>query len=902
MEQAAKETLPISLEDEMRRSYLDYAMSVIVGRALPDVRDGLKPVHRRVLFAMYELNNDWNRAYKKSARIVGDVIGKYHPHGDSAVYDTIVRMAQDFSLRYMLVDGQGNFGSVDGDNAAAMRYTEIRLRKIAHDLLADLDKETVDFGPNYDGSEKEPLILPAKVPNLLINGSSGIAVGMATNIPPHNLDEVISACLHVLRNPECSIDELIEIIPAPDFPTAGIIYGLQGVREGYRTGRGRVVMRAKTHFEDLDKGARQAIIVDELPYQVNKKNLLERIAELVNEKKIEGISDLRDESDKSGMRVVIELKRGEVPEVVLNNLYKSTQLQDNFGMNMVALVDNQPRLLNLKQMLEYFLQHRREVVTRRTIFELRKARERGHVLEGLAVALANIDEFIAIIKAAANPVIAKQELMGKAWDSSMVREMLARAESDTPGGRNAYRPEGLLPEYGMQSTGLYRLSDSQAQEILQMRLQRLTGLEQDKIVNEYKEVMAEISDLLDLLAKPERVTQVIESELKEVQSEYGAAGSDTGRRSFIEMNATELFTEDLITPQDMVVTLSHTGYMKSQPLSEYRAQKRGGRGKQAAATKDEDWIDTLFVANTHDTILCFSDRGRMYWLKVWEVPQGSRTSRGKPIVNMFPLIEGEKITVILPIKGYQDDHYVFMATSLGTVKKTRLSDFSNPRKAGIIAVDLNDNDFLVGAAITDGQHDVMLFSDAGKAVRFDENDVRPMGRTARGVRGMNLGEGHQVIAMLVAPAEAAEGVQAAHVDANGVTIPSSVLTATENGFGKRTPIAEYTRHGRGTKGMIAIQTTERNGKVVAAALVSPEDQIMLITTGGVLVRTRVSEIREMGRATQGVTLINVDEGTRLSGLQRIAESDSDDEADDADEGDVAADPATDSTDDTVSDA
>ncbi len=876
MEQAAKETLPISLEDEMRRSYLDYAMSVIVGRALPDVRDGLKPVHRRVLFAMYELNNDWNRPYKKSARIVGDVIGKYHPHGDSAVYDTIVRMAQDFSLRYMLVDGQGNFGSVDGDNAAAMRYTEIRLRKIAHDLLADLDKETVDFGPNYDGSEKEPLILPAKVPNLLINGSSGIAVGMATNIPPHNLDEVVMACLHVLHNPECTIDELIEIIPAPDFPTAGIIYGVQGVREGYRTGRGRVVMRAKTHFEDLDKGSRQSIIVDELPYQVNKKNLLERIAELVNEKKIEGISDLRDESDKSGMRVVIELKRGEVPEVVLNNLYKSTQLQDNFGMNMVALVDNQPRLLNLKQMLEYFLQHRREVVTRRTIFELRKARDRGHVLEGLAVALANIDEFIAIIKAAANPVVAKQELMGKSWDSSMVREMLARAETDTPGGRNAYRPEGLLPEYGMQATGLYRLSDSQAQEILQMRLQRLTGLEQDKIVSEYKEVMNEISDLLDLLAKPERVTQVIESELKEVQADYGKEGGDTGRRSFIEMNATELFTEDLITPQDMVVTLSHSGYMKSQPLSEYRAQKRGGRGKQAAATKDEDWIDTLFVANTHDTILCFSDRGRMYWLKVWEVPQGSRTSRGKPIVNMFPLIDGEKITVILPIKGYQDDQYVFMATSLGTVKKTRLSDFSNPRKAGIIAVDLNENDFLVGAAITDGKHDVMLFSDAGKAVRFDENDVRPMGRTARGVRGMNLAAEQNVIAMLVAPAEATDGAVSAE---DGVAAPSSVLTATENGFGKRTPIAEYTRHGRGTKGMIAIQTSERNGKVVAASLVSPEDQIMLITTGGVLVRTRVSEIREMGRATQGVTLISVDEGTRLSGLQRIAESDSDDDTD-----------------------
>jgi DNA gyrase subunit A len=613
-----------------------------------------------------------------------------------------------------------------------------------------------------------------------------------------------------------------------------------------------------------------------LPYQVNKKNLLERIAELVNEKKIEGISDLRDESDKSGMRVVIELKRGEVPEVVLNNLYKSTQLQDNFGMNMVALVDNQPRLLNLKQMLEYFLQHRREVVTRRTIFELRKARDRGHVLEGLAVALANIDEFIAIIKAAANPVVAKQELMGKSWDSSMVREMLARAETDTPGGRNAYRPEGLLPEYGMQATGLYRLSDSQAQEILQMRLQRLTGLEQDKIVSEYKEVMNEISDLLDLLAKPERVTQVIEAELKEVQADYGKEGGDTGRRSFIEMNATELFTEDLITPQDMVVTLSHSGYMKSQPLSEYRAQKRGGRGKQAAATKDEDWIDTLFVANTHDTILCFSDRGRMYWLKVWEVPQGSRTSRGKPIVNMFPLIDGEKITVILPIKGYQDDQYVFMATSLGTVKKTRLSDFSNPRKAGIIAVDLNENDFLVGAAITDGKHDVMLFSDAGKAVRFDENDVRPMGRTARGVRGMNLAAAQNVIAMLVAPAEASDGAAPAE---DGVAAPSSVLTATENGFGKRTPIAEYTRHGRGTKGMIAIQTSERNGKVVAASLVSPEDQIMLITTGGVLVRTRVSEIREMGRATQGVTLISVDEGTRLSGLQRIAESDSDDDAD-----------------------
>ena len=883
---AAKETLPISLEDEMRRSYLDYAMSVIVGRALPDVRDGLKPVHRRVLFAMHELNNDWNRAYKKSARIVGDVIGKYHPHGDSAVYDTIVRMAQDFSLRYMLVDGQGNFGSVDGDNAAAMRYTEIRLAKIAHQLLDDLDKETVDFGPNYDGSEKEPLILPAKIPNLLINGSSGIAVGMATNIPPHNLDEVVSACLHLLSNPECSIDDLMEIIPAPDFPTAGIIYGIQGVKDGYRTGRGRVVMRAKTHFEDMDRGSRQAIIVDELPYQVNKKTLLERIAELITEKKVEGISDIRDESDKSGMRVVIELKRGEVPEVVLNNLYKFTQLQDTFGMNMVALVDNQPRLLNLKQMLECFLSHRREVVTRRTVFELRKARDRGHVLEGLAVALANIDEFIKIIKAAPTPPDAKRELLLKSWDSEVVREMLSRAEKDAPGGRNSFRPEDLDPAAGMQADGLYRLSEGQAQEILQMRLQRLTGLEQDKIVGEYKEVMLEIANLLDILAKPERITVIIKEELQAVQSEFGQAGNDTGRRSRIEMNATELFTEDLITPQDLVVTLSHGGYMKSQPLSEYRAQKRGGRGKQATATKDEDWIDTLFVANTHDTILCFSDRGRMYWLKVWEVPQGGRASRGKPIVNIFPLVEGEKITVILPIKAYEDDKYVFMATRKGVVKKSRLSDFSNPRKAGIIAVDLDEGDHLVGAAITDGRHDVMLFSDAGKAVRFDENDVRPMGRTARGVRGMNLDASHEVIAMLVAPAEI-EG-QTNAVDENGAPLPSSVLTATANGYGKRTPIAEYTRHGRGTKGMIAIQTSERNGKVVAAVLVSEQDQIMLITTGGVLVRTRVAEIREMGRATQGVTLINVDEGTELSGLQRIAESD-DEDGDDVDMNETSAD-------------
>jgi DNA gyrase subunit A len=858
MDQFAKETIPISLEEEMRKSYLDYAMSVIVGRALPDVRDGLKPVHRRVLFAMHEMNNVWNRPYVKCARVVGETMGKYHPHGDASIYDTLVRMAQPFSLRYMLVDGQGNFGSIDGDNAAAMRYTECRLDKIAGELLADLDKDTVDFVPNYDGKEKEPSVLPTRIPNLLINGSSGIAVGMATNIPPHNLTEVVDGALHVLRNADATVDELIEIIPAPDFPTGGIIYGVSGVRDGYRTGRGRVVMRAKTHFEEYGKENRAAIIIDELPYQVNKKSLLERIAELVRDKKLDGISDIRDESDKSGMRVVIELKRNEVPEVVLNNLYKQTQLQDTFGMNMVALVDGQPKLLNLKQMLECFLSHRREVVTRRTIFELRKARERGHVLEGLAVALANIDNFIAIIKAAPTPPVAKVDLMSRAWDSSVVREMLART-GEGIGGIDAFRPENLPKHYGIQPDGLYKLSDDQAQEILQMRLQRLTGLEQDKIVNEYKEVMDQIADLLDILSKPERVTVIITDELNAAKNEYGIGNKDE-RRSTIELNATDLGTEDLITPQDMVVTLSHTGYMKSQPITEYRAQKRGGRGKQAMATKEDDWIDQLFIANTHDYILCFSNRGRMYWLKVWEVPQGSRSSRGKPIVNMFPLQDGEKITVILPVSGenrtFPEDRYIFMATSLGTVKKTSLSDFSNPRKAGIIAVDLDDGDFLIGAALTDGKHDVMLFSDSGKAVRFDENDVRPMGRTARGVRGMNLEDGQQVIALLVAENE-----------------QQSVLTATENGFGKRTPITEYTRHGRGTKGMIAIQTSERNGKVVAATLVDTTDEIMLITTGGVLIRTRVAEIREMGRATQGVTLIAVEDGTKLSGLQRILESD-----------------------------
>ena len=875
MTQFAKETLPISLEEEMRRSYLDYAMSVIVGRALPDARDGLKPVHRRVLFAMHELNNDWNRPYKKSARIVGDVIGKYHPHGDFAVYDTIVRMAQDFSLRHMLVDGQGNFGSVDGDSAAAMRYTEIRLAKIAHEMLGDIDKETVDFGPNYDGSEKEPLVLPSKLPNLLVNGSAGIAVGMATNIPPHNINEVVDGCLHMLRNPETTIDELMEIIPAPDFPTAGIIYGINGVKDGYRTGRGKVVMRARCHFEDIDRGQRQSIIVDELPYQVNKKTLQERMAELVHEKKIEGISHIQDESDKSGMRLVIELKRGEVPEVVLNNLYKQTQLQDTFGMNMVALIDGQPRLCNLKDLISVFLQHRREVVTRRTVFELRKARDRGHVLEGLAIALGNIDDFIRIIRESPTPPVAKAELMTRSWDSKLVREMLTRTRAD--GGMiNAddYRPEGLEKEFGMGQDGLYRLSDTQAQEILQMRLQRLTGLEQDKIVAEYKEVMAVIEDLLDILAKPERVSVIICDELTAIKQEFGQHKLGA-RRSVVEYSAQDLSTEDLITPTDMVVTLSHTGYIKSQPLSEYRAQKRGGRGKQATATKEDDWIDQLFIANTHDYILCFSNRGRLYWLKVWEVPAGSRGSRGRPIVNMFPLQDGEKINVVLPLTGdmrtFPADRYVFMATSMGTVKKTALDEFSNPRKGGIIAVNLDDGDYLIGAALTDGQHDVMLFSDGGKAVRFDENDVRPLGRQARGVRGMMLEDGQSVIAMLVAEDET-----------------QSVLTATENGYGKRTSITEYTRHGRGTKGMIAIQQSERNGKVVAATLVHADDEIMLITDKGVLVRTRVSEIRELGRATQGVTLIALDEGSQLSGLQRIVENDAN-MADAETDGDAGAD-------------
>ncbi len=843
----AKETLPVSLEEEMRKSYLDYAMSVIVGRALPDVRDGLKPVHRRVLFAMHELSNDWNKAYKKSARIVGDVIGKYHPHGDTAVYDTIVRMAQDFSLRYTLVDGQGNFGSVDGDNAAAMRYTEIRMSKIAHELLADLDKETVNFGPNYDGSEHEPLVFPARFPNLLVNGSSGIAVGMATNIPPHNLSEVVDACLALLKNPDLDIEQLIEYVPAPDFPTAGFIYGLSGVKEGYRTGRGRVVMRARCHFEDIGKGERQAIIIDELPYQVNKANLLMKIGEMVREKRLEGISEIRDESDKSGMRAVIELKRGENADVILNKLYKDTQLQDSFGINMVAIIDGQPKLLNLKQVIDAFLRHRREVVTRRTIFELRKARERGHILEGLAVALSNVDEIIALIKAAPTPADAKRELMARSWRSSLVEDMLSRVS-------DASRPEGLLPEFGLVGQGKtrgYHLSDAQAQAILELRLQRLTGLEQDKIVGEYREVMDKITDLLDILAKPQRVTQIIHDELVAVKAQFGDK-----RRSEIITHTQDMSMEDLIAPEDVVVTLSHGGYMKAQRLDEYRAQKRGGRGKQATATKEDDFIDNLFIANTHNYILCFSNRGRVYWLKVYEVPQGSRTSRGKPIVNLLPLENGEKINAVLPVSEFVEDKYVFFATADGTVKKTPLNDFSRPMKRGIIAINLDENDHLIGVALTDGKHDVMLFSNGGKAVRFDENDVRATGRASRGVRGMKLAAKQQVISLLVAENE-----------------QQSVLTATENGYGKRSPIVEYTRHGRGTQGMIAIKTSERNGKVVAATLVNVEDEIMLIGTSGVLIRTRVKEIREMGRTAQGVTLMNVEEGEKLAGLSRIAEPD-----------------------------
>jgi DNA gyrase subunit A len=844
MDQIAKETLPVSLEEEMRRSYLDYAMSVIVGRALPDVRDGLKPVHRRILFAMHEANNVWNRPYVKCARVVGDVLGKYHPHGDTATYEALVRMAQGFSMRYPLIDGQGNFGSVDGDSPAAYRYTECRLERITSDMLADIDMETVDFVPNYDGKEQEPLTLPARIPNLLVNGSAGIAVGMATNIPPHNLGEVIDACQALLKNPDTSIDELIEIVPAPDFPTRGIVYGVEGVREGYRTGRGRIVMRARTHFEEDKKSGRISIIVDELPYQVGSDQLLKRIGDLVHEKRLEGLADARNESDKKGMRLVIELKRGENEEVVLNNLWKETQMEETFGMNVVALVDGQPRLLNLKQLLEAFLRHRREVVTRRTVFELRKARERGHILEGLAVALSSVDDVIVLIKGAQTPADAKAALMARFWRSKLVEELLARSSDGQA------RPEGLAPQFGLHKNG-YRLSEVQAQQILDMRLQRLTALEQDKIVAEYRETMDKIVDLIDVLAKPERVTKIISDELAEVKNAYGDA-----RKTEIVTKTQELSTEDLIAPEDVVVTLSHGGYMKSQPVADYRAQKRGGRGRQATATKDDDFVEKLFIANTHDQILCFSNRGRVYWLKVYEVPQGSRTSRGKPIVNLVPLMEHEKITAVLPVSAFDDEHFVFMATQLGTVKKTELSSFSRPMAKGIIAVTLEDQDYLIGVALTDGKQDVMLFSDEGKAIRFSEAEVRPMGRNATGVRGMKLQPGQRVISLLTAADES-----------------QSVLTATENGFGKRTSLAEYTKHGRGGQGMIAIDTSERNGRVVAAQLVTADDEIILITTGGVLIRTRVNEIREMGRATQGVTLINLDEGEKLTGLEKVVETD-----------------------------
>ncbi len=835
----AKEVLPVNLEDEMRQSYLDYAMSVIVGRALPDVRDGLKPVHRRVLYAMSVLGNDWNKPYKKSARVVGDVIGKYHPHGDTAVYDTIVRMAQPFSLRYMLVDGQGNFGSVDGDSPAAMRYTEVRMAKIAHELLADLDKETVDFVPNYDESETEPSVFPTRVPNLLVNGSAGIAVGMATNIPPHNLNEVINACVALIDNPELSIKDLMGYVPGPDFPTAAMINGVRGIQEAYATGRGRVYIRARSHVEG-EEGGRQSIIVTELPYQVNKARLLEKIADLVKDKKMEGISQLRDESDKDGMRMVIELKRGEVAEVVLNNLYQHTQMQSVFGINMVALVDGQPRLLNLKQVLEAFIRHRREVVTRRTVYELRKARERAHILEGLAVALANIDEVIGLIKASKSRAEARDELVRREWMPGIVTDLLQRS------GSEASRPDGLDARFGYHGD-IYRLSENQAQAILDLRLHQLTGLEQTKIVDEYKEVIERIDDLLDILSNPDRLMQVIRDELVAVREQFGDE-----RRTEILVDHLDLSMEDLITEEDVVVTLSHSGYAKSQPLSDYRAQRRGGRGKAATRVKEEDFIDKLFIASTHDTILCFSSRGKAYWLKVYQLPQAGRTARGKPIVNLLPLEEGERINAVLPVREYSENQYVFMATAQGTVKKTALADFSRPRTSGIIAVDLRDDDYLVNVDITDGSRDVMLFSNAGKAIRFQESDVRPMGRTACGVRGIRLAPGQKVIALIIVE----EG---------------TVLTATENGYGKRTSVSDYPIHGRGGQGVISIQGSERNGNVVGAVLVRDEDEIMLISNGGTLVRTRVNEISTMGRNTQGVRLISLQGDERLVGVECVVE-------------------------------
>ncbi len=847
MEPFAKETIPTNLEQEMRQSYLDYAMSVIIGRALPDVRDGLKPVHRRVLFAMYQLGNEWNKPYKKSARVVGDVIGKYHPHGDVAVYDTIVRLAQEFSMRYPLIDGQGNFGSVDGDAPAAMRYTEIRLARIAHEMLADIDRETVDFGPNYDETEVQPLVLPARVPNLLVNGSAGIAVGMATNIPPHNLSEVVNACLALIDNELIGVDELMELVPGPDFPTAGIIHGAEGIREAYRGGRGRIYVRARVTIETDEKRGRQAIVATELPYMVNKARVLERIAELVREKRIEGITDLRDESDKSGMRMVIELKRGEPAEVVLNNLYQHTQLQTVFGINMVALVNNQPRLFNLKELLEEFLRHRREVVTRRTIYDLRKARERAHVLEGLAVALSNIDPIIALIKAAANPAAAKDKLMAKPWPPGVVADMLKRA------GAELSRPDGLAADYGLGAQG-YRLSEVQAQAILDLRLHRLTGLEQDKIHGEYKDILTRITELLEILHSHERLMQVIRDELIALREQYGEA-----RRTEIVKDRLDLTTEDLIAEEDVVVTLSHAGYIKSQSLDVYRAQRRGGRGKTATRMKEEDFVEKLLVANTHSTILCFTNRGKVYWLKVYEIPQAGREARGKPIINLLSLKEGEKINAILPVRSFEQGGFVFMATSDGTVKKTDLAEFSRPRPSGIIAIDLDAGNRLVGVGLTDGKNDILLFSDAGKVVRFNEEEVRAMGRSARGVRGLQLGSEQSVIALIIAHGGAAEA-------------RATVLTATRNGYGKRTPLSDYPRHRRGGQGVISIQVNERNGPAVGACLVSEEDEVMLITSGGTLIRTRVAEISEVGRNTQGVRLIDLGDGEGLAGMEIVAES------------------------------
>jgi DNA gyrase subunit A len=846
MTEFAKEILPVNIEDEMKQSYLDYAMSVIVGRALPDVRDGLKPVHRRALFAMSELSNDWNKPYKKSARIVGDVIGKYHPHGDTAVYDTIVRMAQPFSLRYMLVDGQGNFGSVDGDSPAAMRYTEVRMAKIAHELIADLDKETVDFVANYDETEHEPSVFPTRVPNLLVNGSAGIAVGMATNIPPHNLTEVVNACLALIENPGIDIPGLMGYIPGPDFPTAGIINGVRGIHEAYRTGRGRIHIRARSHVEENDKG-RQKLVFTELPYQVNKARLLEKIAELVKDKKVEGISGLRDESDKDGMRMVVDLKRGEVAEVVLNNLYQHTQLQNVFGINMVALVDGRPQLLNLKQCLEAFIRHRRDVVTRRAVFELRKARQRAHILEGLSVALSNIDEVIKLIKSSPNRAVAKQALMARSWEPGAVTGMLER------GSAAASRPDNLEAGFGLVEGG-YRLSETQTQAILDLRLHQLTGLEQDKIVNEYKELLDLINELLAILQNPDRLMQVIRDELQELLDQFGDE-----RRTEILTDHLDLTLEDLITEEDVVVTLSHAGYAKSQPLSDYRAQRRGGRGKSATSVKEEDFIDKLFIASTHDTILCFSSRGKVYWLKVYELPQAGRTARGKPIVNLLPLEADERINAILPIREFSADRYVFMATAMGTVKKSALSSFSRPRANGIIGVDLRDGDYLIDVAITDGSRDIMLFSNAGKVIRFREDDVRAMGRTACGVRGIKLQAGQHVISLIIAS-------------------DSPVLTATENGYGKRTAAEDYPVYGRGGQGVIAIQVTERNGVVVGAVPADDNDEVMLISGAGTLVRTRVNEISVMGRNTQGVRLISLGNSEKLVGIERVVEDKDDDNA------------------------